>query len=225
MRVTRFLLTSAFAVGLSASVLITLPAIAAELPDQVILFKNVNIFDGNSDKLIEDQDVLVVRNKIHKIAKEIPTGGSYEVEVRSGGERKVQVLSDFAPSVYEITVMEAGAKTTKKKVDVQVIDGDGRTLLPGFIETHAHLMLMGPSLPAMEANTTWEDFAIHATRMAEMYLMQGFTTVRDAGGGQRRAPPGNRRRTDYRSALLSIRRVPRHERRSCGFRELHLSCR
>jgi len=71
-----------------------------------------------------------------------------------------------------------------------VIDGGGRTLLPGFIEAHAHLMLMGPSLPAMEGNTTWEDFAIHGTKMAEMYLMQGFTTVRDAGGsnaGLRRA--------------------------------------
>ncbi len=71
-----------------------------------------------------------------------------------------------------------------------VIDGAGRTLTPGFIETHAHLMLMGPSIPAMEANATWEDFGIHGTRMAEMYLMQGFTTVRDAGGangGLRRA--------------------------------------
>lgn len=64
-----------------------------------------------------------------------------------------------------------------------VIDGRGRTLTPGFIETHAHLMLMGPSLPAMEANVTWEDFGIHGARMAQMYLMQGFTTVRDAGGG------------------------------------------
>ncbi len=74
--------------------------------------------------------------------------------------------------------------------DATVIDGGGRTLLPGFIEAHAHLMLMGPSLPAMESGTTWEDFAIHGTRMAEMYLMQGFTTVRDAGGangGLRRA--------------------------------------
>jgi len=73
---------------------------------------------------------------------------------------------------------------------VTVIDGAGGTLTPGFIENHAHLMLMGPTLPAMESATTWEDFAIHATRMAEMYLMQGFTTVRDAGGangGLRRA--------------------------------------
>ena len=71
-----------------------------------------------------------------------------------------------------------------------VIDGGGRTLTPGFVEAHAHFMLMGPSVPAMEATKTWEDFGIHATKMAEMYLMQGFTTVRDAGGangGIRRA--------------------------------------
>ncbi len=166
MKLTRLLVVGAFALGLSTSALVTLPAIAEELPDQVILFKNVNIFDGKRDKLIADQDVLVVRNKIHKIAEKIPIGGSYEVEVTSGGERKVKVLSDFAPSVYEITVMEAGAETTKQKVDVQVIDGGGRTLLPGFIETHAHLMLMGPSIAAMETNSTWEDFAIHGTRMA-----------------------------------------------------------
>jgi len=63
-----------------------------------------------------------------------------------------------------------------------VIDGGGRTLMPGLIENHAHLMLMGPTLPAMEGMTTWEDFAIHGSKMAEMYLLQGFTTLRDAGG-------------------------------------------
>lgn len=66
--------------------------------------------------------------------------------------------------------------------DAAVIDGGGRTLMPGLVEGHAHLMLMGPSLPIMESAMTWEDFAIHGTKMSEMYLMQGFTTVRDAGG-------------------------------------------
>jgi imidazolonepropionase-like amidohydrolase len=163
---------------------------AQDLPDSVILFKNVNIFDGKSDKLIKNHDVLVVRNKIHKIDKNIPAGGTYEVEVTSGGERKVTTLSDFATGVYEITVFDEGAETTTKAVEVQVIDGGGGTLTPGFIENHAHLMLMGPSIGAMETNSTWEDFAIHGSRMAEMYLMQGFTTVRDAGGangGLRRA--------------------------------------
>ena len=64
----------------------------------------------------------------------------------------------------------------------EVIDGGGRTLMPGLIENHAHLMLMGPTLPAMEGMTTWEDFAIHGAAMSEIYLMQGFTTLRDAGG-------------------------------------------
>jgi len=105
-----------------------------------ILFANVKIFDGKTDRLV-DGNVLVEGNLITKIGRNIDAPGA------------------------------------------TVVDGGGRTLLPGFIEAHAHLMLMGPSLPAMEANTTWEDFAIHGTRMAEMYLMQGFTTVRDAGGG------------------------------------------
>ncbi len=66
--------------------------------------------------------------------------------------------------------------------DAEVIDGGGRTLTPGFIDNHVHLMLPGPTLPSMEANSTWEDLAIAGVASAEMYLMQGFTTVRDAGG-------------------------------------------
>jgi imidazolonepropionase-like amidohydrolase len=88
-------------------------------------------------------------------------------------------MSDFATGVYEITVMDEAAETTTKEVEVQVIDGGGGTLTPGFIENHSHLMLMGPSIGAMETSSTWEDFAIHGSRMAEMYLMQGFTTVRE----------------------------------------------
>lgn len=84
-----------------------------------------------------------------------------------------------------------------------VIDGGGGTLTPGFIENHAHLMLMGPTLPAMEAETTWEDFAFHAARMAEMYLMQGFTTVRDAGGAN-----GGLRRAIDRGDIIGPRFYP-----------------
>ena len=66
--------------------------------------------------------------------------------------------------------------------DAKVIEGGGRTLMPGLIDNHVHLMLPGPTLPAMEANSTWEDIAIHGVAQSKMYLMQGFTTVRDAGG-------------------------------------------
>ncbi|WP_299351691.1 amidohydrolase family protein [uncultured Shimia sp.] len=71
-----------------------------------------------------------------------------------------------------------------------VIDAGGRTMTPGFIDNHVHLALPGPTIPLMETDKTWMDLGIHAAAQAEMYLMQGFTTVRDAGGadaGIRRA--------------------------------------
>ena len=88
-----------------------------------------------------------------------------------------------ASVLIEGNLIKAFSTEAIEAAGATVIDGGGRTLLPGFVEGHAHLMLMGPSLPAMEGGSTWEDFAIHGSRMAEMYLMQGFTTVRDAGGG------------------------------------------
>lgn len=84
--------------------------------------------------------------------------------------------------LVEANLIKTISKSSISAPDATVIDGGGRTLMPGLIENHAHLMLMGPSLPAMEGMTTWEDFAIHGAAMAEMYLMQGFTTLRDAGG-------------------------------------------
>jgi imidazolonepropionase-like amidohydrolase len=66
--------------------------------------------------------------------------------------------------------------------EAQVINGEGRTLMPGLIDNHVHLMLNGKDLLDMEANQTWEDLAINAVAMAELYLMDGFTTVRDMGG-------------------------------------------
>ncbi len=109
------------------------------------------------------------------------------VSIFDGKSEKLITARDV---LVENNLIKEIGKNIQAADGAKVIDGGGRTLLPGFIETHAHLMLMGPSLPAMEAMTTWEDFAIHGTRMAEMYLMQGFTTVRDAGGangGLRRA--------------------------------------
>ncbi|NIN62143.1 MAG: amidohydrolase family protein, partial [Gammaproteobacteria bacterium] len=65
--------------------------------------------------------------------------------------------------------------------NAQVIDGGGRTLMPGIIEGHNHLML------AMDS-TSWLDthdvfyIGAAAAQEAENYLMRGWTTVRDIGG-------------------------------------------
>ncbi|MEE1673228.1 amidohydrolase family protein [Agarivorans aestuarii] len=120
--------------------------------------------------------------------KQLPQTLFENVDIFNGTENRL--YEDHFVLVEGNKIKSISAKSISVREDAVVIDGTGKTLTPGFIENHAHLMLMGPTLPAMESNTTWEDFAIHGTRMAEMYLMQGFTTVRDAGGangGLRRA--------------------------------------
>jgi imidazolonepropionase-like amidohydrolase len=41
----------------------------------------------------------------------------------------------------------------------QVINGGGRTLMPGLIEGHGHLQMNGNSLTDIENNRSWEELA------------------------------------------------------------------
>jgi imidazolonepropionase-like amidohydrolase len=69
------------------------------------------------------------------------------------------------------------------KADEQttVIDGKGRTLMPGLIDGHAHVMING-DFGQIETNMDLTDLAYRATRVMERFLMDGFTSVRDMGG-------------------------------------------
>jgi imidazolonepropionase-like amidohydrolase len=62
-----------------------------------------------------------------------------------------------------------------------VIDGGGRTLMPGLIDAHWHTMYIGTPLEAL-ANGDMVEVAARAVPKAEAVLMRGFTTVRDMGG-------------------------------------------
>jgi len=65
--------------------------------------------------------------------------------------------------------------------DATVIDGGGRTLMPGLIDAHVHLnMLAGNNLTEME-NATWDEIATAAAGASMEYLESGFTTVRGMG--------------------------------------------
>ena len=152
-----------------------------ELPSEVTLFKNVNIWDGTSEQLMEGYQVLVVRNLIKKIAKDIPTTGSYELDVKSGGYREIDIaMPDY--DGYIIRVIDEEAKIEKKQIKVNIIDGGGRTLMPGLIEGHGHLQMNGNSLADIENNRNWEELAVRSAAKAKMALMSGFTSWRDMGG-------------------------------------------
>src|SRR5262245_2097292 len=64
---------------------------------------------------------------------------------------------------------------------VTVIDGGGRTLMPGLIDAHWHAMLIRPT-PAQSINGDVGYNNIAAGAEATDTLLRGFTTVRDLGG-------------------------------------------
>jgi imidazolonepropionase-like amidohydrolase len=62
-----------------------------------------------------------------------------------------------------------------------VIDGGGRTLMPGLIEAHAHLSLHG-DLFQIRNDFNWMYVGAKSGAEATNMLMRGFTTARDAAG-------------------------------------------
>jgi len=63
----------------------------------------------------------------------------------------------------------------------RVIDGGGRTLMPGLIEGHGHIMLHTEPVALMISQDQFEQ-GVRAAARAKAYLDAGFTTVRDLGG-------------------------------------------
>jgi imidazolonepropionase-like amidohydrolase len=65
--------------------------------------------------------------------------------------------------------------------NARIIDGKGRTLMPGLIDMHWHAMLVRPAFPALLK----EDIGhlnLQAGTEATATLLRGFTTIRDMGG-------------------------------------------
>jgi imidazolonepropionase-like amidohydrolase len=64
-----------------------------------------------------------------------------------------------------------------------VIEGRGRTLMPGLIDVHVHLTFSSmPMMRMLRPDLTPEIAEQEAARTAEAMLLRGFTAVRDAGG-------------------------------------------
>jgi imidazolonepropionase-like amidohydrolase len=70
---------------------------------------------------------------------------------------------------------------TDRRADTKLIDGGGRTLMPGLIDMHWHTMLVRPT-PAASLTDDAGYANLIAGDEATDTLMRGFTTVRDLGG-------------------------------------------
>lgn len=94
------------------------------------------------------------------------------------------VSGDLSPASSVLVHGNVIEKVSRDKVvadGARVIDGGGRTLMPGLIDMHWHSMFVGvPLAVAMTQDPTYLN--IVAGVEAKKTLMRGFTTVRDLGG-------------------------------------------
>jgi imidazolonepropionase-like amidohydrolase len=115
-------------------------AAAAQAPAEV-LFRDVRVFDGKSDRLTAATSVLVRGNRIAAI-------GPAAVATATGAT---------------------------------VVDGGGRTLMPGLIDAHWHTIMIRPT-PEQAIYGDLGFTNLLAGAEARATLMRGFTSVRDLGG-------------------------------------------
>lgn len=119
------------------------PTAAQAAAPTAVVFENVRVFDGKSDRTAGPANVLVVGNTIRAI------------------------------SAAPVTPPEGAAVTR--------IAGNGRTLMPGMIDVHAHIMLANATqLDVLLGDAGYVHIA--AAKGAEAMLLRGYTSIRDMGG-------------------------------------------
>ncbi|WNC74002.1 amidohydrolase family protein [Thalassotalea psychrophila] len=104
--------------------------------------------------------------------------------------KNVNVFNGTDNQLYSnLNVLVDGNKITSisaelPKVDdtATLIDGTGKTLMPGLIESHTHLNLqyMQGGYNTLE-NRSWQEVGAMAAGAARHILMDGYTTIRDLG--------------------------------------------
>lgn len=67
--------------------------------------------------------------------------------------------------------------------EVVKINGAGKTLMPGLIDAHVHMVFGSLTMPQMVTNDLSEEFLLKTiSQSAHKMLMRGFTSIRDVGG-------------------------------------------
>ncbi|SMP00746.1 amidohydrolase family protein [Shimia sagamensis] len=126
---------------LSSALAVLATAVAAQDAPTPILFTNVNVWDGESDKLLENANVVVTGNLITEVSS-----------------------------------------TPLAVANAKIIDGGGRSLMPGLIESHVHVNLqhMLGGYDTIELRD-WQEIGAMGAVTAQSLLKDGWTTIRDPG--------------------------------------------
>ena len=115
----------------------------------------------------------------------VPTSATLFTNVRifDGKSDKLSAPSHVLVRGNKIEKISAQPIPTDRRGDTFIIDGAGKTLMPGLIDNHVHLFMAGSSEKEMMApNATVEGLEATAAEQARLMLLRGFTSARDVGG-------------------------------------------
>src|SRR5262245_2088610 len=92
---------------------------------------------------------------------------------------RATVTPDSSVLVEGDRIADVGPRLSAQ--NARIVDAGGRTVMPGLIDCHVHLIAAGAHLGEV---AEWSPIyvAAHAGQIARGMLRRGFTTVRDAGG-------------------------------------------
>jgi imidazolonepropionase-like amidohydrolase len=103
------------------------------------------------------------------------------VRIFDGTGERLSVLSNVLVTGNVIADIRTGRIDDPPSARVTRIAGGGRTLMPGLIDAHTHIMYA--TLSPVEVLTSDLGFvSIAAAKAAEEMLLRGFTSIRDVGG-------------------------------------------
>jgi len=102
------------------------------------------------------------------------------VRVFDGKNTTLSTASNVLVRGNKIESISAQPIAVDRRADTRIIDGGGRTLMPGLIDNHWHAMLIRPT-PAQSFGDVGYNNLVAGDEATDT-LMRGFTTVRDVGG-------------------------------------------
>jgi len=97
---------------------------------------------------------------------------------------KSDTLAEGMSVLVEGNLIKKVAKGDIKADGAKVVDGGGRTLMPGMINSHTHLNFSGELATTYAGlqSAKWSQIGAQAAASARDQLMDGFTTIRDLCG-------------------------------------------
>jgi imidazolonepropionase-like amidohydrolase len=115
-------------------------------------------------------------------AQEQPTSVLFaNVRIFDGKNGELSAASNVLVRGNKIEKISVDPIPTDRSANTKIVDGGGRTLMPGLIDNHAHMaMSVVPLALALTADTNYT--MLRQGKAAGEMLLRGFTSVRDVAG-------------------------------------------